>query len=139
MIQRKQSLYLLLGAVALSVMFALGGVLDSRAADALVWFRPALIASGAATALLSVITIFFYKNRPLQQKMVLVTQVLDLIVIVLLVSGMMLAGSLDLVGSGAVGRAVSIGMPFLAYLFFYLARRGIRADIELVRSMDRLR
>ncbi|MEX2402093.1 MAG: DUF4293 domain-containing protein [Rhodothermales bacterium] len=139
MIQRKQSLYLLLGAVALSVMFTLDGVLNGRAAESLIWFRPGLIASGAATAILAVITIFLYENRPLQQKLVLVTQVLDLIVIVLLVSGMMLAGSLDLVGSGAVGRAAAIGMPFLAYLFFYLARRGIRADIELVRSMDRLR
>jgi len=32
-----------------------------------------------------------------------------------------------------------LSMPVVAYLFFFLARRGIDHDIELVESMDRLR
>ena len=48
-----------------------------------------------------------------------------------------------LVGAFADGVAGStltaLVLPVLAYVMFYLARRGIANDIELVRSMDRLR
>jgi hypothetical protein len=36
-------------------------------------------------------------------------------------------------------KAAMLGLPILAYLLFFLARRGIDHDIELVKSMDRLR
>lgn len=141
MIQRKQSIYLLLGAAALSIIFLLDGVADSQAAETLVWYVPSLVATGAATVILAVVAIFLYENRVLQQKVVVGVQVLNLIFIVLLASGMVLTGTLDLPTSGpdAVDRWLVLLLPVVAYVFFYLARRGIQSDIELVRSMDRLR
>lgn len=141
MIQRKQSIFLLLGAIALGIVFVIDGIFDGPAATSLVWFTPSLIATGAATVILAVGTIFLYENRQLQQKLVVITQVLDLVFIVLLFGGQFLTGSLSPFGSGpdAVSGTAVLLLPVLAYVFFYLARRGIRADIELVRSMDRLR
>ncbi len=141
MIQRKQSVYLLLGAVSLSVVFLLGGIFDGQAAASLAWYTPSLITTGAATVILAIGTIFLYQNRELQKKMVLGVQVLDLVFIMILVGGMYLTGTLSVQvgGTQPVEGILVLLLPILAYVFFYLARRGIQADIDLVRSMDRLR
>lgn len=141
MIQRKQSVYLLLGAVSLSVIFFLDGVLDSQAAALLAWYTPSLIATGALTVVLAIAAIFLYDNRELQKRLVVGIQVLDLAFIALLVGGMFLTGTLRVPAGGpeAVERILVLLLPVLAYVFFYLARRGIQSDIDLVRSMDRLR
>lgn len=141
MIQRKQSLYLLLGAVALSAIFFLDGTLSGRASELLAWYTPSLVVAASATSILAVVTIFLYENRPLQQRLVVVVQVLDLAVIMIMVVGMFLTGTLYLFGGGPddLQRTIALFMPVVAYVFFYLARRGIQSDIELVRSMDRLR
>lgn len=141
MIQRRQSAYLLLGAIALAIVFFLDGIYGTQAAEALVWYVPSLVASGAATVILAVVTIFMYENRQRQQKLVVAVQVLDLIFIVLLAVGRFLTGTLEVfgVGPGALERTLTFVLPVVAYIFFYLARRGIQSDIALIRSMDRLR
>lgn len=141
MIQRKQSVYLLLGALALSAIFLLDGVFDSQAAETLVWYAPSLMVSCAVTLVLAVVAIFLYENRPLQQKMVIGVQVLDLVFMVILVGGMLLTGTFELPSGGpnVVDRTLVLLLPVVAYVLFYLARRGIQSDMDLVRSMDRLR
>jgi len=37
------------------------------------------------------------------------------------------------------GTTTVLLLPVAAYILFYLARRAITSDIELVKSMDRLR
>jgi hypothetical protein len=39
----------------------------------------------------------------------------------------------------SAGKVVAMSLPVVAYIMLFLARRGITADIKLVRSMDRLR
>lgn len=141
MIQRKQSLFLLLGALSLSAIFLLDAAFDPHAAASLAWYVPSLVATGAATVIVAVVAIFLYGNRSLQQKVVVGVQVLDLVFLALLVGGMLLTDTFGF-SAGApngVGRILVLLLPIIAYVWFYLARRGIQADIALVRSMDRLR
>jgi hypothetical protein len=58
-----------------------------------------------------------------------------------LYAGLYLTGDLAVRAAGGINwtKAAMLGLPILAYLLFFLARRGIDHDIELVKSMDRLR
>ena len=141
MIQRKQSVYLLLGSLSLVVMFLFDGLWETEAADTLVWYVPSLIITGIVIVLVALVAIFMYGNRSRQHQVVVAAQVLTLIFMVLLYGGLFLTGVTQQIGDGTVPplTLASLALPIAAYVFFYFARRSIRADIELVRSMDRLR
>lgn len=138
MIQRKQSVYLVLGALCVAAMLFFDGTFEGRASETLAWYVPSLLVSGALVVLAALFSVFIYRNRAQQQKMVVAVQVLTLIFMILLYGGLFLAGGLA-PALEQPGDAVALVLPILAYVFFYLARRGIQADIQLVRSMDRLR
>jgi hypothetical protein len=42
-------------------------------------------------------------------------------------------------GPDAPWKLIAVLTPFVAYALFFLARKGIERDIELIRSVDRLR
>ncbi len=141
MLQRKQSVYLLLGSLAIVAMLFFDGIWETPAAETLVWYVPSLIVTGIVVVLVALVAIFMYGNRLRQQQVVVAVQVLTLIFMVLLYGGLFLTGVTTQIAEGAVDAATLIGLalPILAYVFFYLARKGIQSDIDLVRSMDRLR
>ena len=141
MIQRKQSVYLVLAALAVIAALISGGVGGGWAVDAFVGYVLSALLSGLATVALTVVALFAYGNRSLQHRIVVLAQILDLAFLVVLIGGMAMAGRMNLFGGdpGSVVRLVTLGMPLLAYVFLYLARKGVQADIELIRSMDRLR
>lgn len=90
------------------------------------------------TALLSLVSIFQFKNRNRQLTLVRLTMISFLLL--LLLAGFFFyqdysqlnAGSLFDVGIGALA-------PVVGILFSILAIRAIRKDEKLIRSMDRLR
>ena len=141
MIQRIQSLYLLLGAACLFPAALLEITSLAQVDETLTWYEPALTIVGVATMAIALGAIFFYKNRPKQRKLVSAVQVMTIIFIIILVAGLVIADGLAQLTQGGVD-AVSIillALPLLAYVFFWLARRGIQQDIDLVKSIDRLR
>jgi hypothetical protein len=141
MIQRIQSVYLLLGAVALGILFAFDTPWTSTAAAQHAWFEPALIGLIVVTGGTALGAIFLYANRPRQRTVVVGTQVLTFVLALVLYGGLYLENELAIRTGGSVltTKAVVLLLPVAAYLFFWLARRGIDHDIELVESMDRLR
>lgn len=141
MLQRKQSVYLLLGSLSIVAMLFFDGIWETPAAETLVWYVPSLIVTGIVVVVVALVAIFMYGNRLRQQQVVVAVQVLTLIFMVLLYGGLFLTGVTTQIAEGAVEAPTLIGLvlPILAYVFFYLARKGIQADIDLVRSMDRLR
>lgn len=142
MIQRIQTVYLFLGAMALGAMFLLDQFYSSAPAVAFGWFLPAAALLAGLTAAGALAAIFLYGTRKRQRALVAGLQVLAALLTVLLFVSYYAAGTLNFrTGGGAfdVGKAVFLVLPVVAYLFFLLARRAIRRDIELVRSMDRLR
>ena len=142
MIQRVQTLYLFLGALVLAGMGIFDMPWGSNAAAAYGWYTPSLIGLIAVTAGGALWSIFLFEDRERQRQFVVGTQVLTVLLAGVMYGGLYLVGGLTLEGSrGAISwwRTAALAMPLLGYLLFYLARRGIDHDIELVKSMDRLR
>jgi peptidoglycan/LPS O-acetylase OafA/YrhL len=142
MIQRIQSVYLLLGALAMGGMLFLSALWSGPAAQQFGWFAPVAASLAGLTAAGALGTIFLYRNRKRQRAGAAGLQVLAALVTVLVFVAHYAAGALNLRASGgeiALGKAALLALPIVAYGLFLLARRAIQSDIELVQSMDRLR
>ncbi len=140
MIQRKQSVYLLLGSLALGAVlfFGAGAVFGVFPGYVYVVFGVGVLAG-----LLGVISIFMYRDRGRQHALVLLAQIFTLILMALFAVAMYIGGTPDVFASSSdtdtTGRMVTMAILVLAYAFFWLARRAIRSDIELARSASRIR
>lgn len=151
MIQRIQSIYLLLAAIALfcpaflplatatgdqAALLATG---DNYFADGTFWSKehPAgyslfILISGAISI------IFMYKNRPKQMQSTGVLAIASVIYMVLYAAlGVLNAQRLP--DTASIQPGIGAYMPILAIIFLLLAYRAIKKDENLVRSSDRLR
>lgn len=140
MIQRLQSLYLLFAALLVALFFVLGADWRAYVGTVYPWLTLTTLVLGGLVMLLALVSIFFYKNRSSQAKVVRVAQGLDLALVAVLV-GCLVALSLNEEAAGLVPTSLYLTLmcPVAAYLFLLLAKRGIDKDIALVRSVDRLR
>ena len=141
MIQRVQSIYLLLAALSAAALFALPfatapaeteGILQDGAFD--ISDHVGLIVLTALIALIALGTIFLYSNRTLQMN-------LGKLNIVLLMGLLGLAAYLytTIPTTATVALGIGLGIPLLVLVFTLLANRNIQKDDRLVRSADRLR
>lgn len=153
MIQRIQSLYMMLAALAASLVFvfSFGEILVTQGTYVLTAFDIHLVNAEkeeiirtlllpmiltAVVILGSVAAIFLYSNRKMQLRVVQLVMLVD--------AGLLgavfyyqketeeLAGAMMHYNFGVV-------MPIIALIFLILATRGISKDEELVRSTERLR
>ena len=141
MIQRIQSLYLLLGAILMVALAFMNAAWQSVTID-FAWFNMGLNSIIIITVVTAVIAIIRYSNRIHQRNLTLLAQVLTLLTMVLLFGGLMIQGRLQVYTEDATLDTVKIlafVLPIAAYVLFYLARFAIQKDIKLVKSMDRLR
>ncbi len=136
MIQRIQSIYLLLAAIAsagLIFVFSLyaneeAGVVEAQ--DNLIFLSLFL-----GSALISFITIFLYKNRKLQFVLGRLNIILNFILIgVLVYQSQILSG-----GAAAPEKGIGMLIPIISIVFIVLANKAIKRDEDLVKSVDRLR
>lgn len=142
MIQRIQSLYLLLGAITLGALFFFDGIWESQAAATHAWFEPSVIILNVAAIAVGIGAIFLYKMRPRQRRVVLGAQMLTVLLVVALYGGFFLTGELNVrtpTGAIDVPLLIALLLPIVAYVFYYLARRGIEKDIKMVEDMNRFR
>jgi hypothetical protein len=142
LIQRIQTLWLLLAAGASALMFRLP-LWEYRRTENV---EPARYLAPESLLLLALITlsvilavgsVFLYKNRPLQKKicllgLILAASILALEVIQVDALRKTLTPVSGLWQFGAL-------MPVLMMVFFILAFIGIRKDEALIKSLDRLR
>ena len=150
MIQRKQTIYLLLALAALIVCLCLPiGKLTSNAmqgAEAAVYniglytrtgldAHPVLFTDIVAVATRSFINIFLYNKRKLQMKICVVNIVLCLVWYAYYA---FMALSM-FKGIGSFSMSFAVCLPLVAMILLILARAGIKADEELIRSMSRIR
>ena len=142
MIQRVQSLYLLLTALISAAMFFLPLFeLPSATADAapmkfMITSNALLLVLSSAIGALSFIVIFIFKNRPFQMR------VCRLILILIFVMIGLLFYTSDTISNGLNQKVIyKIGtyLPLLQVVFVFLAHYAIKKDEKLVRSADRLR
>ncbi len=141
MLQRIQTIFLALGATALVLLLLFGRFWSGPAAESQGWFTPTVYALGGLAALVGIIAIFLYNDRPRQRTIIVVAQTLTVLHLLALYLGLFLADVLTIRTSSGidVGALVVLLLPLVAYLLFFMARRAVEKDIELVRSMDRLR
>jgi len=137
MIQRIQSIYLLLAAVltgGLSFVFNLW-----KDGESLVFAidKPVTLALFLASAIMSLVAIFMFKNRKSQFVMGRLNIILNFILLIVLVY-------LSQTSSGGVEspeKGVGLGMflPIISIVMLVLANKAIKKDEDLIKSVDRLR
>jgi hypothetical protein len=149
MIQRIQSLFLLLAAVAGGVMgsFDLWKATFTRGATPVVETFNATSSYLIFTVLmlstiLSFVCIFLYKKRKLQFRLTVLNMLLAVGILVLIYFGVQNTAN-ALVAGGAVNLRANYLLPaFLPVVMvvcLFLAARGIYKDEKLIKSLDRLR
>ena len=138
MIQRQQSLWLLLSAICAFLTFNFhfyDGTVKDDAVDKVPYIEAGssffLLVLTGASILLSLITIFLYKDRKLQLKLAIGGAVLSLIIIINYFSEM------SRFKSGGI--SLSSIFVFAMLVGYVLAARGIWKDEKLVKSLDKLR
>lgn len=153
MIQRIQSVYLLLASLALFALFIfpLANIFDVTGAKRIkitgvyevaengLIQKESFIVLTIATVVLAIVPlvlIFLYKNRKRQMLFVYGTAALVLLYSYWLSNVLKNATTLILQISDY---GIGIGLSSVAVLFLILAARGIRKDEKLVKSADRLR
>lgn len=150
MLQRSQTVYLLLAAGLLVTLVALGDVWTPAVGADLAWLGSATYALAVVAAVVALGAVFLYKDRKRQRTVIGYAQWLDLAVLVPLLVGLFAAApdSSAAAADSAAGSADAIGLygrylvaliPLVAYVLLRMARSGVDRDIATVRSMDRLR
>ena len=115
MIQRKQTLFLLIAVILGMVHF-----------QSWVLFGMQILASA-----ISLIAIFLFKRRPMQANLCLAAILVNLAWYVAL--------AVTMQQGAAESLPVTACMPIIAAILCLLARRGVMADEKLVKAADRLR
>lgn len=88
-----------------------------------------------ASAVLSVVAIFSYKNRKSQFVLGRLNIILNFILL-----GLFVYQSLNVSGEADVSeKGIGILLPILSIVFLVLANKAIKKDEDLVKSVDRLR
>lgn len=150
MIQRKQTIFLLLAVVAMVCCLCLpiGRFEPAAMLPATQWLNAGFVSVGqpvawhpvplailAATVVLTVTDIFRYHRRPSQARWCLWSVAMLVLWYVYIGLGALLLFT----GKGTFHISWGACLPLVAVILLLLARRGILADERLVRSMDRIR
>lgn len=138
MIQRIQTLYLIAGALLLALFVALGDGWASQIATEQAWLGMVGYGLAVVTAVVALVAVVLYKNRELQRRVIYVAQWLDLALVVVVLVGLYLSTDSES-PTAPVGLYLVALQPVAAYVLLRLARQRVTADIEMVRSMDRIR
>ena len=156
MIQRKQSIFLLLSAIALGLLyyFPLASFIGDK--DSLVlyiykvislvpdntpnlpnYFILPALTMNILLIMLTIVTIFLFKNRKLQLNIVRII----LILLMIMIGGFFFyyVNTLENLSGGLTDYDIGAYMPLIAFVFYIFAYRGIMSDEKLIRSADRLR
>ena len=158
MIQRIQSVFLLLAFLAAVALFffPLAGIYANTAAYKFYVYELKNMVPGEASmfsfmttfpllllnilvAALSLASIFLYKNRVSQAKIVRLAILLDIVLIALIFFVYAKIIETNLLASPDYLDEAGIYFPLISLIFLILANRSILKDEKLVRSVDRLR
>ena len=144
MIQRIQSIYLLLAAILSSGLIFVFNLWTEKSGKVL--SAPELLNESSIllktilfayiiSALISVITIFQFKKRQLQFVLGRVNMLVNFYLL-----GVLIYLSLTLSGETAVSeKGIGMFIPIIVIVLVVLANKAIKKDEDLVKSVDRLR
>jgi len=134
-IQRPQTIFLALTVLSnLAVYFT--PVYDKAMQDPQLWIGYGLASALALAMLSAIFSIFKYTDRKNQIKWVKISMIPQLAG---LGAAFGVLFSLGGIGTYLWDEAIGVGLAILGLLFLGLALRFIKKDLELVRSIDRIR
>jgi len=138
MIQRQQSLWLLLAAVASFLSFKFPFYTGNIVENNITRFEELeggsnffLLVVTGASVLISAITIFLYKDRKAQLKLAIVGIMISIILLVLYFTQLKKFSNGNFALTSILVLVILIG--------YIMAAKGIRRDEKLVKSLDKLR
>jgi glucan phosphoethanolaminetransferase (alkaline phosphatase superfamily) len=155
MIQRIQSIYLLLAALCSGLLLAaplysietataiyqlfLGGLVQTNPKETIVTSQPAMLAVGILLTLFPLVILFLYKKRQVQMRLSASAMMANTAMLLLLVG--IVNKSLEYITEIHTKETYGGGLilPLLSIVFLFLANKAIRKDDKLIRSADRLR
>ena len=141
MIQRVQSLWLLIVAIAAFATYTLnlytGTLANGTERSLLLADRFLLVICTILLGVLATICIFLYKNRKLQFRLSVLGAIFSLAFLFLEYLQVEAFKKENSIVSGSY--QLGALLPIIMVVFFILAARGIYRDEKLVRSLDRLR
>ncbi len=136
MIQRIQSLYLLIAAFAVVYIPWLASV-SSMTEPA--WLFPLVALLSILVGAGALGTIVLYRQRTMQRKLIVVLQYATLALLVSLFGAILLTGRIaDLIALD-MGLLVALVLPIVSYVALMLARKGVDRDIAEVESLEKFR
>jgi len=138
MIQRQQSLWLLLAAVASFLSFKFPFYTGNIVENNITRFEELeggsnffLLALTGASVLISAITIFLYKDRKTQLKLAIVGIMISIVLLILYFTQLRKFSNGNFALTSILVVAILMG--------YIMAAKGIRRDEKLVKSLDKLR
>ena len=136
MLQRIQTIYLLLAAgVSAGLIYVFELYITSEEIKIFADNNIYVFATFLASALLSIISIFKYKNRKSQFMLGRLNIILNFFLL-----GFFVYQSLNISGETAVSeKGIGMLLPIVSIVFLALANKAIKKDEDLVKSVDRLR
>ena len=146
MIQRIQTVYLLLAVIAESLLtiFPFANSNKAIAASSLfedaaytIFDNPAMLALFGVAAALFLVAVFLFKNRKLQLQ--ISTMAMIVILIGIGFTGFLLGQDQKNIVDAVVNPQVGIALPLIGLILALLANRAIRKDDKLVKASNRLR
>lgn len=136
MLQRVQTIYLVLAAaVSAGLSMYLPYGLDKDAVALYSKTEPFLLTMFVGSAILSLISVFLFKNRKLQFVLGRINILLNFILL-----GVFVYWSLTVSGEAHVSeKGIGMIIPVISIVLLVMANKAIKKDENLVKSVDRLR
>lgn len=146
MIQRIQSIYLLLASLGFGSLFLFPFATSTNPIPQYlqdmvynIQDSPVLLILTIVGILIAFGAIFLYNNRRLQQKMAIFVIICSIFIPLVAVLLMYNEGTAFNQETTVIEDQAGIYMPAISLIFGFLAYRGIKKDDKIVKSMDRLR
>lgn len=136
MIQRIQSIYLLIAAIVSAVLIFVFPLYSNEVSGVVrAENNPVFMGMFLGSAILSLITIFLFKKRKLQFVLGRLNIILNFILLgVLVYQSQILSG-----GDFSPEKGIGMFIPVISIVLLALANKAIKRDEDLVKSVDRLR
>ncbi|MCF8274296.1 MAG: DUF4293 domain-containing protein [Flavobacteriaceae bacterium] len=136
MLQRIQTIYLIIAAGVSAGFIFLFPLWETKEGVTVYAFNQIMyLCLFLGSALLSVISIFMFKNRKLQFVLGRLNMILNFFLL-----GFFVYQSLNVSGETIVSeKGIGMFLPIISIVFLALANKAIKKDEDLVKSVDRLR
>ena len=135
MIQRLQSIFLALSILTTGSAF-FTPIYDRAMEDPQVWIGYGLAISLTIAMILTLVSVFFFKNRSTQMMWVKRAMIIQIISLGFCIG---ILFSLGGIGLYLWDEALGSGLVFLGFILQMLGLNFINKDEKLIRSMDRIR